>query len=157
MFLRDANPLRVYPQSRAEPRQHNKNTHYQEPTGTPPRHHRDTTGTPPGHHRDTTGTPPGPRRGEQQQEQEDTDPAQGLGTPKHLAQSFARTHDTNTEHDFPVSGRTIKDLTPPTSDRLSFGSTWITQHSWDGKSDRQTTMRPHMHMHTHSHAFSNRN
>ena len=29
------------------------------------------------------------------------------------------THDTNTEHDFPVSGRTIKDLTPPTSDKDS--------------------------------------
>ncbi len=27
------------------------------------------------------------------------------------------THDTNTEHDFPVSGRTIQDLTPPTSDK----------------------------------------
>ncbi len=119
-------------------------------------HHQDTTGTPPGHHRGH-GEEQQQQQQQQEEEEQDTDPAQGLGTPKHLAQSFARTHDTNTEHDFPVSGRTIKDLTPPTSDRLNFGSTWITQHSWDGKSDRQTTMRPHMHMHRHSHAFSNHN
>ena len=39
------------------------------------------------------GTPPWPRAGAQQQ-QEDTGPSQGLGTPDHLAHSFARTSRT---------------------------------------------------------------
>ena len=56
---------------------------HRDTTGTPPGHHRDTTGTPPGHHRDTTGTRAGPRGGaaeqQEQEQQEDTGPAQGPG------------------------------------------------------------------------------
>ena len=97
---------------------------HRDTTGTPPGHHRDTTGTPPGHHRDTTGTLPGHVRGhgEEQEErrgEESRTRVRRKGQVTRMTRAQLRTHvthDTNTEHDFPVSGRTIKNLTPPTSD-----------------------------------------
>ena len=61
------------------------------------------------------GAPPGPRRGEEEERrrrrggEENIFHSQGLSTLKDgLAQSFARTHDTNTEHDFPVSSLNLR-------------------------------------------------
>ena len=49
---------------------------------------------------------------QQEQEQDDTVVPQGLSTRQHRAQLRTHvTHDTNTEHDFPVGG-SIKDSLP---------------------------------------------
>ena len=57
------------------------------------------------------GTPPGPRRGEEEEERRrggHISFARARYLEDGLAQSFARTHDTNTEHDFPVSSLNLR-------------------------------------------------
>ena len=100
-------------------------------TGTPPGHRRDTAGTPhwtlagtpgtpktkpkgkqpggtpPGHKPGHHGTPKRQRRGPQQQQ--DKNPAQG--PPPRITRAQLRTHvthDTNTEHDFPVGAGALR-------------------------------------------------
>ena len=62
------------------------------------------------------GTPPGPRQGEEEEERRrrrrrrggHISFVRGRYSEDGLAQSFARTHDTNTEHDFLVSSLNLR-------------------------------------------------